>query len=154
MASTRIYADDWSFFDDPDNRSSRLEFSIPSQWSQLDVIKPAKKQLKKKKLPNPDQKPKKKHNHVLKEIRTYQNSVDLLIPRLSFQRLVREIAHQNNPTIKFQETAIQALQEASEAFLVGMMEDGNLCTIHAQRVTIMKKDMKLAERIRGDSITE
>merc|ERR1711957_251631 len=51
---------------------------------------------------------------------------------------------------KFQTSAVLALQEASEAYMVGLFEDTNLCAIHAKRVTIMPKDMQLARRIRGE----
>ena len=44
-----------------------------------------------------------------------------------------------------------AIQEATEAFAVGILEDANLCAIHAGRVTIMPKDIKLAQRIRGEA---
>ncbi len=87
---------------------------------------------------------------ALKEIRIYQQSTDLLIRRLPFARLVREIQMRltRNP-YRWQGSAILALQEAAEAHLVGLFEDCNLCAIHAKRVTIMPKDMYLARRIRG-----
>ena len=75
---------------------------------------------------------------------------DLLIRKLPFQRLVREIASQFKAEIRFQTQAILALQEAAEAYLVSLFEDTNLCAIHAKRVTIMSKDLQLAKRIRGD----
>ena len=87
---------------------------------------------------------------ALREIRRYQKSTDLLIRKLPFQRLVREIAQDFKTDIRFQTTAILALQEASEAFLVGLFEDTNLCAIHAKRITIMPKDIQLARRIRGE----
>lgn len=87
---------------------------------------------------------------ALREIRKYQKSVDFLIRKLPFQRVVREIAQNLVTDFRFQSTALLALQEASEAYLVGLFEDTNLCTIHAHRQTIMVKDMKLARRIRGD----
>ncbi|KYR02515.1 H3b, histone H3 [Tieghemostelium lacteum] len=87
---------------------------------------------------------------ALREIRKYQKSSDLLIKKLPFQRLVREIAQEFKTDLRFQATAIQALQEASEAYLVGLFEDTNLCAIHAKRVTIMVKDVQLARRIRGE----
>ena len=94
---------------------------------------------------------------ALKQIRQYQKSTELLIRRLPFQRLVREIA--SDPEVilsplcgkvRFQSVAIMALQEASEAYLVGLFEDSNLCAIHAKRVTIMPKDIQLARRICGE----
>ena len=72
--------------------------------------------------------------------------------KLPFSRLVREIAMKSLPqshTIRWQSHAIMALQEATEAFLVHLFEDTNLCAIHAKRVTIMQKDIQLARRIRG-----
>lgn len=87
---------------------------------------------------------------ALREIRKYQKSTELLIRKLPFQRLVREIAQNFKSDLRFQASAIAAMQEASEAYLVGLFEDTNLCAIHAKRVTIMQKDMNLARRIRGE----
>nr|XP_017200935.2 histone H3.3A-like [Oryctolagus cuniculus] len=87
---------------------------------------------------------------ALREIRCYQKSTELLIRKLPFQRLVREIAQDFKTDLRFQSAAIGALQEASEAYLVGLFEDTNLCAIHAKRVTIMPKDIQLARRIRGE----
>ena len=87
---------------------------------------------------------------ALREIRRYQKSVELLIRKLPFQRLVREIAQDFKTDLRFQSSAVMALQEASEAYLVGLFEDTNLCAIHAKRVTIMPKDIQLARRIRGE----
>ena len=82
-------------------------------------------------------------------IRKYQKGTELLIRKLPFQRLVREIAQDYRSDVRFQSLAILAIQEASEAFLVSVFEDTNLCAIHGKRVTIMPKDMQLAMRIRG-----
>ena len=87
---------------------------------------------------------------ALREIRKYQKSTELLIRKLPFQRLVREIAQDLFPDVRFQSSAILALQEASEAYLVGLFEDTNLCALHAKRVTIQPKDIQLARRIRGE----
>lgn len=87
---------------------------------------------------------------ALREIRRYQKSTEPLLRKLPFQRLVREIAQEMKPDVRFQSTALLALQEASEAYLVGLMEDTNLAAIHARRQTIMTKDMQLARRIRGE----
>ncbi|RVX68057.1 histone H3-like centromeric protein hH3v [Exophiala mesophila] len=90
---------------------------------------------------------------ALREIRRYQQSTDLLILKLPFARLVREIAEEIVPYgaggFRWQSQAIQALQEASEAFLVHLFEDTNLCAIHGKRVTIQQKDIQLARRLRG-----
>jgi histone H3 len=80
----------------------------------------------------------------------YQKSTELLIRKAPFQRLVREIAQDFKNDLRFQSTAVLALQEAAEAYLVGLFEDTNLCAIHAKRVTIMPKDIQLARRIRGE----
>ena len=87
---------------------------------------------------------------TLREIKRYQKTVDMIIPRAPFQRLVKEISTQNDHELRFQSQALHALQEACEAYIVGLFEDTNLCAIHAKRRTVMKKDMDLARRIRGD----
>jgi histone H3 len=87
---------------------------------------------------------------ALREIRRYQKSTELLIKRAPFQRVVREIAKDYKSDLRFQQSAINALQEAAESFLVGLFEDTNLCALHARRVTIMPKDIQLARRIRGE----
>eukprot|EP00442_Polarella_glacialis_P056827 CAMPEP_0115145348 /NCGR_PEP_ID=MMETSP0227-20121206/62064_1 /TAXON_ID=89957 /ORGANISM="Polarella glacialis, Strain CCMP 1383" /LENGTH=131 /DNA_ID=CAMNT_0002554853 /DNA_START=169 /DNA_END=564 /DNA_ORIENTATION=+ len=89
---------------------------------------------------------------ALREIRKYQKSTELLIRKLPFQRLVREIAQDVKTDLKFQSQAVLALQEAAEAYLVGLFEDTNLCAIHAKRVTIMPKDLQLARRLRGERV--
>jgi len=90
---------------------------------------------------------------ALKQIRQYQRTTELLIRRAPFQRLCREVAqglHIKITDLRFQAAALQCLQEAAEAYIVGLMEDTQLLAIHAKRVTIMPKDMQLARRIRGE----
>ena len=87
---------------------------------------------------------------ALKDIRHFQQSTALLIRKLPFQRLVREIAQDFKTDLRFQSAAVLCLQEAAEAYLVGLFKDTNLCAIHAKRVTIMPKDIQLARRIRGE----
>ena len=87
---------------------------------------------------------------ALREIRRYQKSTDLLIRKEPFARLVREIAQDFKADLRFCSATLLACQEASEAYLVGLMEDSNLCAIHAKRVTIMPKDIQLTRRIRGE----
>ena len=87
---------------------------------------------------------------ALKDIRHYQGSTALLIRKLPFQRVVREIAQDFKTDLRFQSAAILCLQEAAEAYLVKLFDDANLCAIHARRVTIMPKDILLARRIRGE----
>ena len=86
---------------------------------------------------------------ALREIRHYQKSTHLLIRKLPFQHLVREMAQDFKKDLRFQGSSVLALQEAAEAYLVGFNEDANLCALHAKRVTIMPKDIQLARRIRG-----
>ncbi|OSD04224.1 histone-fold-containing protein [Trametes coccinea BRFM310] len=96
---------------------------------------------------------------ALREIRKYQKSTDLLIQKLPFSRVVREIAldmmtdtiDYGDTGLRWQSSAILALQEATEAFLVHMFEDANLCAIHAKRVTVMQRDIQLARRLRGSA---
>jgi histone H3/H4 len=85
-----------------------------------------------------------------RKIRRYQKSTELLIRKLPFQRLVREIAQDFKSDLRFQSSAIGALQESVEAYLVSLFEDTNLCAIHAKRVTIQSKDIQLARRLRGE----
>ncbi|KAI8616629.1 histone-fold-containing protein [Chytriomyces sp. MP71] len=126
--------------------------TVPSQRSRV-IQSPKKKTPAKEKEKRP-------HRYrpgtvALREIRKYQKSTDLLLRKLPFARVVREVAQGFMPdlgdgsTLRFQSTAILALQEAAEAFLVHLFEDANLCAIHAKRVTIMQKDIQLARRIRG-----
>ncbi|KAM3844022.1 histone H3-like centromeric protein A [Vipera latastei] len=88
---------------------------------------------------------------ALQEIRKYQKSTDLLIPKLPFARLVREVCleYTRGVDMMWQSMALLALQEAAEAFLVHLMEDGYLCTFHAKRSTLHPRDIQLARRIRG-----
>ena len=97
---------------------------------------------------------------ALREIRRYQQSTKCLIKRTPFQKLIREISQEyrvcqdgpRTPSVQvhFQSTAIAALQEAAENFIVGLFGDMNLLAVHAKRVTVMPRDIRLALRIRGD----
>ena len=101
---------------------------------------------------------------ALREIRHYQKTVELLIPRSSFSRVVREIhenvayefnryhrGRQRMQASRWSPQAIEAVQEITEAYIISLFEDTNLAAIHAKRVTITKKDMQLCRRIRGES---
>jgi histone H3/H4 len=101
------------------------------------------------------QKVKKQHRYrpgtvALREIRKYQKNTQLLLRKTPFCRLVREIAERYRSDLRFQQSAILALQEACEDYIVKLFEDTNLTAIHAKRVTIMPKDLRLARRIRGE----
>ena len=87
---------------------------------------------------------------ALRKIRKYQKSTEFLTRKAPFQRLVREITQGHKADLRFQSSALGASQEASEAYLVGLFEDTNLCAIHAKRVTIMPKDIQLTRRIRRE----
>ena len=85
---------------------------------------------------------------ALREIRKYQKSTKLLIRKISFQRLVREIVYKMKyKDFKFQSTALLALQEASEGFLVNMFDQCNHIAIHGKRTTVMVKDIRLWKRL-------
>lgn len=84
---------------------------------------------------------------ALREIRRYQKSHDLLVPKLPYSKLFREILQDYKSDMRVQAAAFLAAQEMSEAFLVQRLEDSNLCAIHAKRVTVMPKDLQLAQRI-------
>ena len=87
---------------------------------------------------------------ALRQIRKYQKSTDLLIRKIPFQRLVREIVqNEHGKHYRFQSTALLALQEASEAYLVHMFDQVNDIAIHGGRVTIKPKDVKLWKRVTG-----
>ena len=132
-----------------DKRIKRLEKLREENQKRAPRIKERKrKQLKT--ISDEKQRKTQKGMQALKEIQKYQTGTDLLIRRVPFQRLVKEIIQRQQGNLKLQSTAVLALQEAGEAFLVGLMEQANLCAIHAKRVTIMPWDIQLARRIQGD----
>ena len=81
---------------------------------------------------------------ALREIRRYQKSTELLIRKLLFQRLVQEILQGYGVGYRVTPAMMMALQEAAEVYLVQLLEDSNLCAIHAKCITIQPKDMQLA----------
>ena len=87
---------------------------------------------------------------ALREIRRYQKSTELLICKLPFQHLVHEILQGFGVGFRVTPAMMMALQEAAEAYLVQLLEDSNLCAIHAKRITIQLKDIQLARWIRGE----
>jgi histone H3 len=102
----------------------------------------------------PPRRRRKPRPRALNEIRKYQRSTDPLIRKLPFQRLCREIVqdmeNREHAAFRWQSQAVEALQEACEAHLVGLFEDTQLCAIHGKRVTIMPRDMRLARKLRGE----
>ena len=87
---------------------------------------------------------------ALKEIKKYQSNTEMLIRRLPFQRVVKGMIQKVQEDLRLQSTAILAMQEAGETFLVGVVEQYNLCMLHVKRVTIMPKDVQLVRHITGD----
>jgi histone H3 len=87
---------------------------------------------------------------ALRQIRHFQKSTELLLRKLPFMRLCQEVAQEFKVGLRFGKNAVLALQEASEAYLIGVFEDTNLSAIHGKRVTIMPKDVQLVRRIRGE----
>jgi len=125
-------------------RKNPIEENTPSKTKRTMAPKSVRRQAKKRFRPG---------TVALKEIRKYQKSAELLIPKRPFWRWAREIAQDIGALsgeARWHRNALEALQEASEAYLVGLFEDTNLCAIHAKRVTIMPRDMMLARRLRGE----
>lgn len=125
-------------FPRPIRTYGRQEFKLPAEY-----VKKKKKRHQKKRRFRPG-------TTALRQIRQYQKSTELLISKLPFRRLVRSIATDIDNQKRFQATALLAIQEAAEAYLVTVLEDANLCAIHGNRITIQPKDIHLATRIRGE----
>ncbi len=85
---------------------------------------------------------------ALREIRKYQKTTNLLLRKLPFSRLVREVSQGFRSDIRWQASAMQGIQEITEAFIIGLLQNANLGCIHAKRVTCMPKDVDLAHRIK------
>ena len=149
----------------PDHKGENPNVPAPNDYAWLrrhmplpGRVKPSRTQLRakaKKGTAQPAEGKKKPHRYrpgtvAIREICRYQKLTELLIRRLPFQRLVREIAQDYKERLNFASGAILALQEAAEAYLVGLFEDTNLCAIHTKRITIMPKDIQLARRICGE----
>ena len=135
-----------------DKRIKRLKKLKEENQKRAQRIKEGKKRqlkaIRDKKLEK--QRKMKRGMQALREIQKYQKGANLLIYRVPFQRLVKEIVQKRQEGLKLQSSAVLALQEAGEVFLDGLMEQTNMCAIHAKRVTIMLQDIQLARRIRGD----
>lgn len=86
---------------------------------------------------------------LLKDINKLQRTTNLLIPRKSFSRIVREVLQSfSTDVVRFKSDGLMALQEATEMYLVQLFEDANMCASHANRVTVKPKDMDLVFRLR------
>ena len=124
-----------------ENIHLKLKGSTPSGFYKIPKAPRGKDKHKKKWRPG---------TQSLCEIRFYQKSCNLLIHKLPLLRLVRELLHYKKAEMRIQSSAIYALQEASEAYLVYLFKDANLCAIHTKCVTIMPKDIQLACKIKGE----
>jgi len=135
------------------NAASKISSKSKNSVSkQMKKTAPASKGIKGKKGTDEKKKIRFRPGTVaLREIKRYQKATNMLLPRAPFQRLVRDICGEMDNDLRFQSQALMAIQESAEAYLVGIFEDSNLCCIHAKRVTVAKKDMDLARRIRGDN---
>jgi len=87
---------------------------------------------------------------ALRQIRKLQKGTELLVQKAPFQRLVREIATKHKDGLRFAASALAALQESTEAYVISVLSDSNLCALHAKRVTAMPSDLALARRLRGE----
>mmetsp|Transcript_33836 Transcript_33836/g.60455 ORF Transcript_33836/g.60455 Transcript_33836/m.60455 type:complete len:153 (-) Transcript_33836:143-601(-) len=124
----------------------------PAQLAHKTPARPSVQKSSKKRRSGPQDKPHRWRpgTVALREIRKYQKSTDLLIRKLPFARVVREITlNVSQEPMRWTAEALLAIQEATEDFMVHLFNDTNLCCIHAKRVTIMPKDLQLARRIRG-----
>ena len=138
-------------------RAKTASKKVPSKTMAASSKKSASKMKVKpaKKMETMSQKDRKKPRFkpgtvALREIRRYQKQSSLLIPKAPFTRLVRDICGGIDNDLRFNAETLLALQEAAEAYLVSMLEDSSLCAIHAKRQTVVKADMVLAKRLRGD----
>lgn len=127
-----------------DREVSQDRRNLPSTSRSVHQTSPTKNKRKPKQ-------PKKRIDKALKEICTLQQSTKLLVPKLPFSRLVREILIDVSkfPDIRVTPECLHALQEVSELYLVQFLQDAYLCTTHRGRVTLIPKDMQLALRLRG-----
>ena|SRR3990167_1058790 len=90
---------------------------------------------------------------ALRDIKMYQRSTNLLLPKAALLRVIRDMTAKIFPEARYSDAAVNAIQNCVESHMIGLFEDTNLCAIHAGRATIMTKDMRLARRIRGETAT-
>ena len=89
---------------------------------------------------------------ALQEIWKFHKSTKLLIPKIPFLRMVKEIIQCDHGDHFIQAGAVLALHEATKVYIIRLLEDTNLCTIHAKCMTILPQDMRLARRIWGENV--
>jgi histone H3 len=85
---------------------------------------------------------------ALRQIKKQQSNTDLLLRKAPFQRLVRDIIHDQKQNVRVQKKALVELQRNAESFLISLLQSANECALHANRVTVYPKDMYLATQIR------
>ena len=89
---------------------------------------------------------------ALREVRKFQKTTEHLIRKAPFVRLIRECIFKTKESIRLSVSACEAIQDATESYMTGLLSDANLCTLHAKRVTLMPRDLKLARRLRGERV--
>ncbi|KAL7502330.1 hypothetical protein ACHAXN_000309, partial [Cyclotella atomus] len=97
---------------------------------------------------------------LLREIRPYQKSVDLMFPKAPYMRFLRLLQQDSPSEYKrrdngddyrwHQGAAILATQTAAEDYLTRQLEDANVCALHSKRCTVMPKDIQLVRHIKGE----
>lgn len=131
----------------PDDEAERMRAIIgnkrPMSMKSIDVVHGGVKKKKRRR---------RAVTNFRREVQKLQKSTKLLIQKAPFQRLVREIAQDYKYDLRFNSFALLALQEAAEAYLVGLLEDTNLACLHRNAQTILPKDMQLAYELRGDRL--
>ncbi|KRZ09930.1 histone H3-like centromeric protein CSE4 [Trichinella zimbabwensis] len=151
-----------SLIDDSNEDEEMMEISnanvnsmpndIRNETESSDSILPLVRRKKKPKKARKSVKNVYPRNIVAMEIKKLQQTTDLLIPHAPFLRLLKQVLFELNPRADHvQRLAVVALHEALEAFLVHLMEDSYLLTLHAGRVTLMLPDMRLALTLRNRS---
>ncbi len=89
---------------------------------------------------------------ALRQVKKLQKSTELLIAKAPFSRLVRELAESHKAGLRFASSALSAIQEATEAFVISLLSDANLTALHANRVTALPRDLQLVRRLRGERL--
>ena len=131
-----------------------IQESTPRKKNTRLASTPPSSRKKPRKQPDPHSISRRRRQLALREIKYYMRTTDLLIPRLPFSRCVREVMERimgpsSAAKFRWQKAALEALQEAAEAYLVTYFSDASLLAYHAKRITIMPRDMRLVSILRG-----
>ncbi|XP_049831928.1 histone H3-3-like isoform X1 [Schistocerca gregaria] len=133
---------------DPENDVQTPEKRFSRSSLLLQGSESSTRQVKRKRTTKPGYK-------ALKEIRKYQRSTQLVIPKIPFVRLIKEIlmtVSRETNVSRIERSAVEALQEAAEMVIVQLFEDGMLCAVHAKRVTLLSRDIHLVLRLTGTRV--